>query len=127
MNRVIEEGIYFDISFFIIDEFHLILDEQRGYQLESLIAKIRSVEKILNKPNKYQIVGMSATLSGLDKLKEWLLTEIYECQYRPVPLSEYLQVGTRLIDKNQKLVLDFTTLPKLDNTSNGGTNSRGTS
>lgn len=41
LNRVIEEKIYFDISFFIIDEFHLvkydnlitiqILDEGRGY------------------------------------------------------------------------------------------------
>jgi len=31
MNRLIEEKTYFDISFFIIDEFHLILDEQRGY------------------------------------------------------------------------------------------------
>lgn len=33
---------------------------------------------------------MSATMSGLNKLKEWLDTEIYECQFRPVPLSEYL-------------------------------------
>jgi DNA polymerase theta len=66
------------------------LDEQRGYQLESLLAKIRAVEKILCKPNSYQIVGMSATLSGLDKLKLWLDTEIFECQFRPVPLSEYL-------------------------------------
>jgi replicative superfamily II helicase len=55
-----------------------------------LIAKIRAVEKLLDKPNSYQIVGMSATLSGLDQLKKWLDTEIYECQFRPVPLSEYL-------------------------------------
>lgn len=31
LNRVIEENIFFDVSFFIIDEFHLILDEGRGY------------------------------------------------------------------------------------------------
>jgi replicative superfamily II helicase len=27
MNRLIEEKTYFDISFFIIDEFHLVSDE----------------------------------------------------------------------------------------------------
>ena len=48
LNRVIEENIFFDVSFFIIDEFHLILDEGRGYQLESLIAKLKAVEKILD-------------------------------------------------------------------------------
>ncbi len=119
LNRVIEEKLYFDISYFIIDEFHLvssvanhkleiqILDEGRGYQLESLIAKIRAVEKIMNRPHSYQIVGMSATMSGLNYLRQWLDTEIYECQFRPVPLSEYLQIGTKLFDKEMRLVLDF--------------------
>jgi replicative superfamily II helicase len=79
-----------------------------------LLAKIRAVEKLLSKPNHYQIVSMSATLSGLDKLKEWLDTEVFECQFRPVPLSEYLQVGCRLMDKNLRTVVDFSQLPKLD-------------
>ena len=53
LNRVIEEKIYFDIEFFIIDEFHLILDEHRGYQLESLIAKLRAVEKIMKAESRF--------------------------------------------------------------------------
>ena len=33
---------------------------------------------------------MSATLGGLDILKRWLdHTEVYQCNHRPVPLSEY--------------------------------------
>ncbi len=51
---------------------------------------------------------MSATLSGLDKLNQWLSpTEIYECQFRPVPLSEYLQIGSKLFDKEMKPIIEF--------------------
>jgi replicative superfamily II helicase len=50
-----------------------------------LLAKIRAVEKLLNRPNHYQIVSMSATLSGLDKLKEWLDTEVYSASSGPCP------------------------------------------
>ena len=32
-------------------------------------------------------------MSGQEKLKEWLDTEIFECKYRPVPLSEYVVSG----------------------------------
>lgn len=67
LNKVIEEKIFFDIEFFIIDEFHLLLDQGRGYLLECLISKLRALENI-KKQNKFQIVGMSATMSGLDKL-----------------------------------------------------------
>ena len=91
INKLIEEQLYFDVEFFIIDEFHLIQDEQRGYLLETLIAKLKTIEKIFNQPNKYQIIGMSATLSGLDTLKRWLdKTEVFQSNHRPVPLSEYI-------------------------------------
>lgn len=72
INKLIEEQLYFDISYFIIDEFHLIQDEQRGWQLESIITKLRTIESKFEKPNAFQVVGMSATMSGLDTLKKWL-------------------------------------------------------
>ncbi len=58
---------------------------------------------------------MSATLSGLDHLMRWLggNCAIYECQFRPVPLSEYLLIGPKLFNKDMKCLLDFSTLPKL--------------
>jgi len=37
-----------------------------------------------------QIIAMSATMSGLDVLQQWLDTEIYQCYNRPVPLNEYI-------------------------------------
>ena len=51
INKIIEERVYFDIEFFIIDEFHLILDEGRGFLLESLISKLRTLEKTKIKDN----------------------------------------------------------------------------
>ena len=59
--------------------------------MENLIAKLKTIEKIFNQPNRYQIIGMSATLSGLDTLKKWLdKTEVFQSNHRPVPLSEYI-------------------------------------
>ena len=49
LNKLIEEQLYFDVSFFIIDEFHLIQDEQRGWQLETILSKLRTLEKKFNK------------------------------------------------------------------------------
>lgn len=90
LNKLIEEELYFEVEFFIIDEFHLVQDQQRGYLLETIIAKLKTMERIFNQPNRYQIVGMSATLSGLTTLKRWLdSTQVYQCNHRPVPLTEY--------------------------------------
>ena len=91
LNKLIEEQLYFDVSFIVIDEFHLIQDEQRGWLLETILAKCKTLEHIFKRPNAFQIVGMSATMSGLNTLRDWLgETAVYECQHRPVPLSEYI-------------------------------------
>lgn len=58
--------------------------------METILSKLKTIEKIFNKPNAFQIVGMSATMSGLETLKAWLgETAVYECLHRPVPLTEY--------------------------------------
>ena len=90
LNKLIEEGNHEDVRYFIIDEFHLVQDEQRGWQLETILTKLRTIEKKMNKPNFFQVVGMSATMSGLETLKAWLKqTAVFECTHRPVPLTEY--------------------------------------
>ena len=51
---------------------------------------------------------MSATMSGLDKLEKWLNTEIYECKFRPVPLSEYIVSSQKLmLAQTQEKILDL--------------------
>ena len=60
---------------------------------------------------------MSATMSGLEKLEEWLDTEIYECQFRPVPLSEYIVYQNKLYHANDtsKMIMDIGKESKLKN------------
>ena len=66
MNRLLEEELYSEVEFVIIDELHMIMDESRGYLLESLVAKLRYIEKV--KGTRVQIVALSATMDGIDKL-----------------------------------------------------------
>ena len=66
MNRLLEEELYGEVEFVIIDELHMIMDESRGYLLESLVAKLRYIEKV--KGTRVQIVALSATMGGIDKL-----------------------------------------------------------
>ena len=53
LNRLIEEKLYFDVQFFIIDEFHLIQDEQRGWMIESILSKLKTIETNMNRPNAF--------------------------------------------------------------------------
>lgn len=55
-----------------------------------------------------QIVGMSATLPNLSLLANWLGAELYQTDYRPVPLQEHLKVGCNFYDKDLSVVRQFT-------------------
>jgi len=51
---------------------------------------------------------MSATLPNLSLLASWLGAELYQTDYRPVPLHEHLKVGTNIYDKSLSVVQQFT-------------------
>lgn len=55
-----------------------------------------------------QIIGMSATLPNLSLLASWLGAELYQTDYRPVPLHEHLKVGCNIYDKSLSVVRQFT-------------------
>lgn len=54
-----------------------------------------------------QIIGMSATLPNLDLLARWLNAELYSTNYRPVPLMEWVKIGTNVYDGSLNLVRQF--------------------
>ena len=55
-----------------------------------------------------QIIGMSATLPNLSLLAGWLGAELYQTDYRPVPLQERLKVGCNIYDESFSVVREFT-------------------
>lgn len=84
INTAIEEARVDEIGVLVVDELHMIDDAHRGYLLEPLISKVRSLEQDV------QLIGMSATLSNVEHLAKWLDAAWYESDYRAVPVAEYL-------------------------------------
>ena len=84
VNTAIEEGQIDKLGIIVVDELHMIDDENRGYLIELMITKVLSLQL------GAQIIGMSATLSNLELLSTWICGNFYRSAYRPVPVEEFL-------------------------------------
>lgn len=51
---------------------------------------------------------MSATLPNLSLLASWLGAELYQTDFRPVPLEERLKVGLEIYDNSLSVIRHFT-------------------
>ena len=93
MDSIIRHGPDWieDIGLVIADEVHLIGDQDRGQTLEVVLTKLKLLE------NKPQILALSATITNVDELAEWLECEIVENEWRPVPLYEGVYDGGSVI------------------------------
>ncbi|XP_071616812.1 DNA polymerase theta [Heliangelus exortis] len=120
INRLIEENKMDSLGVVVVDELHMLGDPHRGYLLELLLTKVRYVtEKLANRQVKtsspgfggVQIVGMSATVPNLGLLASWLDAELYCTDFRPVPLKEWVKIGSNIYDSSMNLVREFQ--PKL--------------
>ncbi|XP_035750497.1 DNA polymerase theta [Egretta garzetta] len=120
INRLIEENKMDSLGVVVVDELHMLGDSHRGYLLELLLTKVRYItEKVAKRQAKMtgsgfggiQIVGMSATLPNLGLLASWLDAELYCTDFRPVPLQEWVKIGSNIYDSSMNLVREFQ--PKL--------------
>ncbi|KAL3500503.1 hypothetical protein ACH5RR_039596, partial [Cinchona calisaya] len=127
INRLLEEGRLSELGIIVIDELHMVGDHHRGYLLELLLTKLRyaagegNVESSSGESSGsgsskadpvrgLQIVGMSATLPNVAAVADWLQAALYETDFRPVPLEEYIKVGYTIYNKEMDLVR---TIPKI--------------
>ncbi|KAH6760621.1 mammalian DNA polymerase-like protein [Perilla frutescens var. frutescens] len=53
---------------------------------------------------------MSATLPNVSAVAEWLQAALYQTEFRPVPLEEYIKIGSTIYNKEMEIVR---TIPKV--------------
>ncbi|CAL5359107.1 unnamed protein product [Camellia sinensis] len=121
INRFLEEGRLSELGIIVIDELHMVGDQNRGYLLELMLTKLRyaagegniqssSGESSGTSSGKtdpargLQIVGMSATLPNVAAVANWLQAALYQTDFRPVPLEEYIKVGNTIYNKTMDVV-----------------------
>jgi len=71
-----------DVGLVIVDEIHLLNDPTRGPTLEVTLTRLRETVP------KAQILGLSATISNVYEIAEWLEAESIQSSFRPVELHE---------------------------------------
>jgi len=81
-----------NIGILVMDEIHLIASD-RGPVYEILISKFRRLFPGI------QILALSATIGNAGELADWLSAELIESEWRPVKLTERVEVG----DKHERM------------------------
>ncbi|XP_020536582.1 helicase and polymerase-containing protein TEBICHI isoform X2 [Jatropha curcas] len=120
INRLLEEGRLSEIGIIVIDELHMVADQSRGYLLELMLTKLRYASGEGNSESSsgessgtsskgdaahgMQIVGMSATMPNVAAVADWLQAALYQTEFRPVPLEEFIKVGNTIYDKKMDIV-----------------------
>ena len=91
-----------DISVVIVDEIHLIGDENRGGTLEIILTKLKQKTQ---KAQSIQIIGLSATIGNPEELAKWLNAKLIIDEWRPVELKKGIYYGNNIqfIEENNKL------------------------
>nr|POE91459.1 helicase and polymerase-containing protein tebichi [Quercus suber] len=120
INRLLEEGRLSEIGIIVIDELHMVGDRNRGF-LELMLTKLRYAADEGNSESSsgessgmssgkadpaygLQIVGMSATMPNVEAVADWLQAALYQTDFQPVPLEEYIKVGNTIYSKKMDIV-----------------------
>jgi DNA polymerase theta len=84
VNTAIEEGTIDQLGIVVLDEIHMLNEENRGYVMELMLTKLLCLQQGI------QLIGMSATLSNPQLIAGWLNAKFYISKYRPIPVEEHL-------------------------------------
>lgn len=77
-----DPSVMFDISLIVADEMHLLGDESRGPRLETFL----SASRFTNPDTR--ILGLSATISNISEVAEWIDATTVTSDFRPVKLEK---------------------------------------
>lgn len=77
-------GDFGELGTVVIDEIHMLDDEERGPRLNGLIKRLKSLFKDI------QIIGLSATVQNPQEIADEFLMKLVEYDKRPVPLERHL-------------------------------------
>ncbi|XP_071042916.1 helicase POLQ-like [Parasteatoda tepidariorum] len=109
VNSMIEDKRMGEIGLVVVDELHMIGEKGgRGAVLESLLTKVLFTSKTT------QIIGMSATLSNMSDLQSFLNADIYEKDFRPIELKEFVKIGNELYEMVDKRAEEWRLARTLD-------------
>jgi helicase len=85
MDSLLRHGIQTSqIGLAVIDEIHLINDDERGAVVEIVVTKL--------KRNGCKILALSATIPNGFEIAEWIKGELFESDYRPTTLLKTIGV-----------------------------------
>ncbi len=71
-----------ELSLVVADEVHLLNEAERGPTLEVVLARLMQTNPDM------QILALSATISNVDEIAQWLKAEYVTTEWRPVALKE---------------------------------------
>ncbi len=71
----------YSLGVVVVDEIHLMGEEERGPTLEMVISKLRTLNE------DAQIIALSATIKNSEEMAAWLNAEHIYSEFRPVPLK----------------------------------------
>lgn len=93
----IESARRLSVGCIVIDEMHSIGSTFNGYLLEILISKALMIS---SHHKRIQLVAMSATISNVHELAQWMRAIPYQTNFRPVPLEERIVAGSVMYDSS---------------------------
>ncbi|SOV17890.1 DEAD box helicase, putative [Plasmodium sp. gorilla clade G2] len=104
LSIIIKNNLKFNYLF-ILDEIHYINNQKRGFYIESLLTKIKYIQKNFSHIYNIKAYGFSATLSNIDQLAEWLEANVYESKTKLQRIKYLYKIDNSLYkDINKKEV-----------------------
>lgn len=97
-----------NISIVVIDEIHLVGDQDRGATLEMVIAKLRRINP------KLVFIGLSATIGNPEQLAAWLRAELIVSEWRPTQLKEGVFYNNEIQFENMSRPITVQTKDNID-------------